>query len=120
MLGTFTTFQQRLLYDVWDVTALVSPGCNTLGVMLGNGWYSQPTIHAGPLSLLVLISVDTADGARTYYSSSSATPFEDTLTRQLASPASTVVRNSPHRCSVTRAYDVSSHDFKFLVRFRRE
>jgi len=72
VLGTFTTFESRQLYDAWDVTALVQPGCNTLGVMLGAGWYAQETIKAGPRSLLTLLSVDTSDGTRTYYPSTLA------------------------------------------------
>jgi alpha-L-rhamnosidase len=53
VLGPFTTFESRLLYDVWDVTPLIVPGCNTLGVMLGAGWYAQPTINAGALSTVL-------------------------------------------------------------------
>jgi hypothetical protein len=32
-LGSFTTFEVRVLYDVHDVTNLIRPGCNALGVL---------------------------------------------------------------------------------------
>ncbi len=70
VLGQFTTFQQRILYDAWDVTPSIVAGCNTLGVMLGAGWYAQPTIAAGPRSLMVLLSVTTTDGSTLYFPSS--------------------------------------------------
>ena len=70
VMGSFTTFEKRVLYDAWDVTALLSAGCNAPGVALGRGWYSQASIRSGPLSLWALLSVDTADGARAYFGTS--------------------------------------------------
>jgi hypothetical protein len=67
-------------YDVWDVTELVVPGCNALGVMLGAGWYAQRSIKSGPKSLQVLLSVDTSDGARTYFASSTPAGALSTVT----------------------------------------
>jgi alpha-L-rhamnosidase len=67
-LGTFTTFQKRTLYDVWDVTSQLRPGCNALGVMLGHGWFSQPHVHAGDRQFRLLLSV-TIGGTTTYYTS---------------------------------------------------
>ena len=69
VLGTFTTFEERILYDVWDVTALVHEGCNALGVELGAGWYAQSSVSVGPRSLLAMISVDAPDGTRSYFTS---------------------------------------------------
>lgn len=71
-LGTFTTFERRVLYEALDVTALVRPGPNALGVMLGHGWWSQPSVKAGPRQLIALLSVTTADGTTTYYPSTLA------------------------------------------------
>lgn len=71
-LGTFTTFQQRTLYDVWDVTPLVHVGCNALGVMLGHGWFSQPKVHAGDRQFRALLSITSADGSTKYFASSNA------------------------------------------------
>jgi alpha-L-rhamnosidase len=38
-LGAYTQFNERVLYDSLDVTPLLVPGCNALGVILGTGWY---------------------------------------------------------------------------------
>ena len=35
----WTSYDKRLQYDTYDVTALVRPGANALGAMLGDGWY---------------------------------------------------------------------------------
>jgi alpha-L-rhamnosidase len=81
VMGSFTTFERRVLYDVWDVTALLREGCNSIGVLLGRGWYNQSSIKSGPLSLWALLSVDTSDGARAYFATAlgaaagSATPL---------------------------------------------
>jgi len=71
-LGTFTTFQQRTLYDVVDVTALVQPGCNALGVMLGHGWFAQPKVRAGPRQFRLLLALTAGDGTTTRLASSNA------------------------------------------------
>ena len=77
-LGSFTTFEKRILYDAWDVAALLRPGCNAIGVMLGAGWYSEPSVKVGPRSLIAMLSVMTADGAKTYFASS-LTPGANSL-----------------------------------------
>jgi alpha-L-rhamnosidase len=43
----WTDFHKRVLYQTYDVTSLLSPGANTLGVMLGGGWYSSPLTWTG-------------------------------------------------------------------------
>ncbi|MEJ0001451.1 MAG: glycoside hydrolase family 78 protein [Verrucomicrobiota bacterium] len=35
----WTDYSKRVRYQVYDVTALVAPGANTLAGLLGNGWY---------------------------------------------------------------------------------
>jgi alpha-L-rhamnosidase len=35
----WTDYRQRLYYQAYDVTALLQTGANTLGAMLGDGWY---------------------------------------------------------------------------------
>lgn len=46
----FTDYSRRILYATYDVTSLLKPGTNTIGVILGNGWFSQPTCcRGGPL-----------------------------------------------------------------------
>lgn len=69
VLGHFTTFDKTVIYDAVDVTRVVRPGCNALGVQLGHGWYAQTGVKAGPRSLLALLSVTGADGTVSYWAS---------------------------------------------------
>ena len=75
-LGSFTSFEKRVLYSVVDVTPLVREGCNALGVMLGYGWFAEPSVAVGVRQFIALVSVTTADGMTAYFpsSSSSAAP----------------------------------------------
>jgi alpha-L-rhamnosidase len=36
----WTDYSRTVLYNVYDVTTMVHPGLNRLGVILGNGWYN--------------------------------------------------------------------------------
>ena len=71
-LGAFTTFEQRVLYDVIDVTPLMRAGCNAVGIMLGHGWYAQPKVHSGPRQFRLLLSLTDGAGAVTYLHSAAA------------------------------------------------
>eukprot|EP00038_Savillea_parva_P019866 m.29376 g.29376 ORF g.29376 m.29376 type:complete len:1049 (+) comp4590_c0_seq1:93-3239(+) len=68
-LGQFVTFQKRVLYDCVDVTSLVTAGSNALGIMLGNGWFADSSIGAGPPQFRLLLSVTTSNGLVTMYTS---------------------------------------------------
>src|SRR5208283_10590 len=35
----WTSYKKRLAYQAYDLTDQIRPGANSLGVMLGNGWY---------------------------------------------------------------------------------
>ncbi|PYO87218.1 MAG: alpha-L-rhamnosidase, partial [Gemmatimonadetes bacterium] len=35
----WTSYRRRLQYQTYDITALVNPGANVVGAMLGDGWY---------------------------------------------------------------------------------
>ena len=39
----FTDYSRRVSYTVHDVTSLMRPGANAIGVLLGNGFYNSPT-----------------------------------------------------------------------------
>lgn len=39
----FTDFDKRIMYATYDVTHLLQPGANALGVVLGNGWFHPIT-----------------------------------------------------------------------------
>ena len=43
----WTDFHKRVLYQTYDVTPLLTHGANTLGVLLGGGWYSSPMTWIG-------------------------------------------------------------------------
>lgn len=60
-----TDYDKRILYVTHDVTESLHPGNNALGVMLGNGWFSEPVDHNygdRPRLLLELV-VELADGS---------------------------------------------------------
>jgi alpha-L-rhamnosidase len=65
----WTSYNKRLQYQTYDVTALLRPGQNALGVMLGSGWYrgnlawSGAKNHYGKdLALLCQLQITYADG----------------------------------------------------------
>eukprot|EP00039_Didymoeca_costata_P022255 m.346415 g.346415 ORF g.346415 m.346415 type:complete len:1026 (-) comp29031_c0_seq1:57-3134(-) len=58
VLGAFTVFTRKILYDVHDVTDLLTHSVRqSVALTLGNGWYSQPTVALGPRMVSVYISV---------------------------------------------------------------
>lgn len=67
----WTAYKKRLQYQVYDVTALLKPGDNALGVMLGNGWYrgilgwsDNINIYGKDLALLCQLDITYSDGTR--------------------------------------------------------
>ena len=67
----FTDFRKRVLYRVHDVTALVKPGANAIGAMVGDGWYGSFLAPAGrfsfgdaPLRYLAQLEIVYADGKK--------------------------------------------------------
>jgi alpha-L-rhamnosidase len=64
----WTDFHKRVLYQTYDVSTLVKPGANALGVMLGGGWYSSPMTWVGyrdtpgPNLLRAQLDITFADG----------------------------------------------------------
>jgi alpha-L-rhamnosidase len=65
----WTDFHKRVLYQTYDVTSLLGRGENTIGVVLGGGWYSSPMTWAGyrdypgPNLLRAQLDVTLADGS---------------------------------------------------------
>lgn len=43
----FTDFSKRVLFQTYDVTALLSKGRNAIGVVLGGGWHGSPLTWSG-------------------------------------------------------------------------
>ena len=66
----WTSYNKRLQYQAYDVTPLMSPGSNTIGVALGSGWYrgilaweDNKNIYGKYLDLLMQLTITYADGS---------------------------------------------------------
>ena len=67
----WTDYNKRIQYLAYDVTAQVQQGDNTLGAMLGDGWFAgyllgwgNHFVYGDQLSLLAQLEVEYADGTR--------------------------------------------------------
>ena len=72
----WTNFERRILYSSHEVTALLRPGDNCLGVALGNGWYQplplrmwghrniRDSLPTGRPRLVACLVMEHADGRR--------------------------------------------------------
>ncbi|WP_457967254.1 glycoside hydrolase family 78 protein [Arthrobacter sp. D1-29] len=65
----WTSYENRLRYHTYDVTALVREGANTLDMLLGNGWYrgrlgfeNKRALYGDRLAVLAQLEVTTVDG----------------------------------------------------------
>ncbi|TDD61859.1 alpha-L-rhamnosidase [Kribbella antibiotica] len=65
----WTTYQQRLRYQTYDVTDLVHAGANDLEFLVGNGWHrgrlgfrDQKAVYGDRLAVLAQLEVTTGDG----------------------------------------------------------
>jgi alpha-L-rhamnosidase len=68
----FTSFGERLQYQVFDVGELLHPGRNAVGVTLADGWWRshlwfrmRPNVFGSELALLAELRVEHADGGST-------------------------------------------------------
>jgi alpha-L-rhamnosidase len=66
----WTSYNKRLQYQAYDVTALLQQGINAVGAELGNGWYRgyigyQPTpnLYGKDIALLLQLEVTYTDGS---------------------------------------------------------
>jgi len=67
----WTSYNKRLQYQTYDVTNLVEPGNNAVGVILGNGWYrgylawdGNKNTFGTDVSLLLQLDILYADGSK--------------------------------------------------------
>ena len=65
----WTSYNKRLLYQAYDVTGLLRPGSNAMGVTLGSGWYrghlawdDHKNLYGSDVSLLLELVIEYADG----------------------------------------------------------
>ncbi len=71
MAPGWTSYRHRLRYQVFDVTAMLRPGANAIGAMLGNGWFrgrlgwggGSKNIYGDRLALLAQLEVQYTDGS---------------------------------------------------------
>lgn len=70
----WTDYRKTILYNSWDVTSLLKPGANALGVMLGNGMYNVEGVKGrytkfvgsfGQPKLLLQMQIEFIDGTST-------------------------------------------------------
>src|SRR5262245_47019452 len=66
----WTSYTRRLQYQTYDVTALLHPGTNAIGAMLGDGWYrgylgffGQRNIYGRRLALRLQLDIQYQDGS---------------------------------------------------------
>ncbi len=72
MAPGWTSYLNRLRYQTLDVGALLHPGRNVIGVMLGDGWFrgrfgyggGRSNIYGEHAALLAQLEVEYADGSR--------------------------------------------------------
>jgi alpha-L-rhamnosidase len=65
----FTDYRKRVLYQSYDVTSQLVAGKNTIGALLGDGWYGSPLTWSGthffapPLRFLAQLEIEYTDGS---------------------------------------------------------
>lgn len=66
----WTSYNKRLQYQVYDITSLLLPGSNTIGVALGSGWYrghlawqENKNLYGRSLDLLLQCIITYSDGS---------------------------------------------------------
>lgn len=67
----WTSYKNRLQYQVYDVTDMLKAGENAIGVMLGSGWYrgligfsNQRNVYGKDIALLMQVLIQYADGSQ--------------------------------------------------------
>ncbi len=66
LMPGWTNYNERLQYQVYDVTPLLQQGANAVGAMLGDGWYRgsiSNNIYGKVLGLLCQLNITYADGS---------------------------------------------------------
>ena len=68
----WTSYNHRLQYQQYDVTAMIQSGKNALGVMMGSGWYrgfigfsGQQNFYGKKLGLRCQMDIEYSDGSKT-------------------------------------------------------
>lgn len=66
----WTAYQKRVLYQVYDVTAMLQEGSNALGALVGSGWYKgtigfegNRNFYGGQTAFFCQINLEFSDGS---------------------------------------------------------
>lgn len=66
----WTNYNERIQYQLYDITNLIKPGKNAIGAMLGSGWFrgalaweDNKNLYGEDLSLLLQIKIKYTDGS---------------------------------------------------------
>jgi alpha-L-rhamnosidase len=66
----WTLYSKSCLYDTYDVTSILQPGANAVGIFLGNGFfnvhggrYSKLLLSFGPIQAIAVFEMQYADGS---------------------------------------------------------
>ncbi|HMQ63434.1 MAG TPA: alpha-L-rhamnosidase N-terminal domain-containing protein, partial [Flavilitoribacter sp.] len=66
----WTSYNNRLQYQAYDVTPMLVQGANAVGALLGNGWYrgyigfsGQRNFYGKDIALLLQLDIQYADGS---------------------------------------------------------
>ena len=120
----WTAYAHRLRYQTLDVTELVTPGENTLQVLLGNGWYrgrlgftGRRAFYGDRLALLAQLEVTTDDGAVHVLATDDtwAARESDVLADDLYDGQRTDLRRAPLGSGDADAVEVVDADLSRLV-----
>ncbi len=67
----WTSYNKHLQFQTYDVTNMLLPGRNAIGVLLGSGWYrtrlgwaTQQNIYGNQTALLAQLAIEYTDGSR--------------------------------------------------------
>ncbi|MCX2678621.1 family 78 glycoside hydrolase catalytic domain [Galbibacter sp. EGI 63066] len=67
----WTSYNKRLQYQIYDITAMIKQGENAVGALLGSGWYrsvlgwgDNEDIYGSELALLMQIQIEYSDGTK--------------------------------------------------------
>jgi alpha-L-rhamnosidase len=75
----WTSYQNRLLYQTYDLTNQIRKGANAIGITLGSGWYrgyigfsNKKDFYGGDISLLFQLAIRYTDGSKELIKSDSS------------------------------------------------
>ena len=69
----WTSYHNRIQYQTYDITSILRPSANAIGIILGDGWYrgylgwgSNRNVYGKKLAVIAQIRIKYTDGTTTY------------------------------------------------------